>query len=342
MKRLIITQLTLAMLIATPVAAELPAPPAEPEPIYAIPTRPDRAGRVLAPVVVDGYGPVRFLVDTGCSGTMIGLTIARALGFVPPAASDGAPADATISADVSVNGNVMRVHDVLGPVMMPTMKVGRIDMGRFAAEDMVTPVISFGDLSGAAGVLGTNSLAGHRLTVNFRRDEIKIENSRRTAPWGYDTIRGVVHPSGLIIVPMDIGGVRVQGLVDTGAERSMFNRVLLDALAARGRATDLIGRIQIVNLAGDTRVGEVHLLPRVKLGPIMASNLPATLVDAHAFAALGVDQEPAFVLGMDILGLSDGFALDFGTGDLHLRVRSRWAGALPSATRLGDRGMSPN
>lgn len=319
-----------------PTLAEMspPAPPVAPGPIYAIPTRPDRAGRVLAPVVVDGYGPVRFLVDTGCSGTMIGMEIARTLGFTAPPALPGM----AVGADVTVTGNLMRVHDVLGPVIMPTMKVGRIDMGRFVAEDMVTPVLSFGDLSGAGGVLGTNSLQGKRLSVNFRRDEIKIEQSRRFAPTGYDSVKGRVHPTGLVIVPLEIGGMLVNGLVDTGAERSMFNPVLLQELKDRGKPASLVGQIQVVNLAGETRIGEVFLLPRVKIGPISVTGLPATLVDAHAYTALGLEDEPAFILGMDILGISDGFALDFGTGSLHLRMRTAATGAPPGPSRLGDRG----
>lgn len=328
----------LFLLATGPVLAEMspPTPPQPPGPIYAIPTRPDRAGRVLAPVVVDGYGPVRFLVDTGCSGTMIGLDIARTLGFNPPPAPPGM----AVGADVTVTGNLMRVHDVLGPMIMPTMKVGRIDMGRFVAKDMVTPVLSFGDMSGAGGVLGTNSLKDKRLSVNFRRDEIRIEQSRRFAPEGYDTIRGRVHPTGLVIVPLEIAGMTVNGLVDTGAERSMFNSVLLEALIDRGKPANFVGQIQVVNLAGETRMGEVFLLPRLRIGPVAVTGLPATLVDAHAYTALGLEEEPAFILGMDILGISDGFIIDFGTGALHLRMRAA-AAHLPSrGTRVGDQVMN--
>ncbi|MBP7338306.1 aspartyl protease family protein [Niveispirillum sp.] len=326
----------LLLLGSAPALAEMspPPPPQPPGPIYAIPTRPDRAGRVLAPVVVDGYGPVRFLVDTGCSGTMIGMDIARALGFTAPPAIPGM----AVGADVTVTGNLMRVHDVLGPMIMPTMKVGRIDMGRFVATDMVTPVLSFGDMSGAGGVLGTNSLQGKRLSVNFRRDEIKIEQSRRYAPTGYDSVKGRVHATGLVIVPLEIGGMIVNGLVDTGAERSMFNPVLLEALKERGKPASLVGQIEVVNLAGETRIGQVFLLPRVRIGPISISGLPATLVDAHAYTALGLEDEPAFILGMDVLGISDGFAIDFGTGSLHVRMRVAASGAPPGPSRLGDRG----
>lgn len=325
--------------ISASALAEVPPPPAPPAvvpagPIYAVPTTADRAGRVLAPVVVDGYGPVKFLVDTGCSGTMIGLHIAQALGFNPPPVPPGAG----LSADVTVNEGMMRVHDVLGPIIMPTMRVARLDMGRFQATNLLTPILSVGDRAGAGGVLGTNSLAGRRLSVNFRRDEIRIENSRRGASIGYDTVRGKIHPVGLMIVPLEIGGMVVWGMVDTGAERSMFNTHLKDALAARGKPTQLIGNIELLNLTGESRIGEVHLMPRLKIGPLSVTNLMGTLVDAHAFVALGLDDRPAFILGMDVLGVSDGFALDFGTGDLHLKMRTTASGAPPGPSRLGSLG----
>ena len=40
---------------------------ADPEPLFAAPTRLDRIGRVMTPVMVNGKGPFRFVIDTGAS-----------------------------------------------------------------------------------------------------------------------------------------------------------------------------------------------------------------------------------------------------------------------------------
>ena len=62
-------------LLAEPnIAARIPASPedlagglADPEPLFAAPTRLDRIGRVMTHVMVNGKGPFRFVIDTGAS-----------------------------------------------------------------------------------------------------------------------------------------------------------------------------------------------------------------------------------------------------------------------------------
>ncbi|HEX6572433.1 MAG TPA: aspartyl protease family protein, partial [Steroidobacteraceae bacterium] len=58
-----------------PVAVAQPSPMSPPalgqEPSYAVPTRLDRAGRVLAPVMVNGQGPYRFILDTGANRAVL-------------------------------------------------------------------------------------------------------------------------------------------------------------------------------------------------------------------------------------------------------------------------------
>lgn len=288
--------------------AQLPVPATPAEPVYAIPTRPDRAGRLLAPVEVDGKGPFRFLVDTGCNGTMIGLPLALSLGFMPNPPNGG--------------GTLVKVHDVLGPVLMPAMRLAELDMGRFTTANVIAPVMMIGDRSGADGVIGTNSLIGRRLVVDFAHDRIRIESSRRQPPIGFETIKGRMHGDNLLIVPVQIAGITVPALVDTGAERSLFNKPLLDRLQLDGRIEPL-GYLQLVNLSGLEMSGPVHLLPRFRLGSLTIRNLAGILVDAHAFNTLDLADQPAMVLGMDVLGITQAIAVDFGRSELHLRLNDR-------------------
>lgn len=302
--------LLLISLLVTPPSMALPG--VEPvagltvtaDPVYAIPTRPDRAGRLLTPVMVDGLGPYRFLVDTGCSGTMVGHHLAERL---------GQGRDRPLAPFV-------RVHDVLGPVDLPAARLAQLDIGLFTASDITAPILTIGDASGADGVLGTNSLLGRRLWVDFSRDQIRIERSKRSAPSGYDTVRGRLHEGGLLIVPVRVGGVTVPGLVDTGAERSFFNQALWQQLRTNEN-TKALGEVELLNLAGLSARGPVFTLPRLRVGPITIRGLDAILVDAYAFNTLGLSEEPAMVLGMDILGMTEAFAVDFGQAELHLRLR---------------------
>ncbi len=287
-----------------PLARSSPAPVPELEPVNAIPTRPDRAGRLLVPVLLDGAGPFRFLVDTGCNGTMIAEKLALTIGFNP---------------DPAGGGLMVTVHDVLGPVIMPAMRLGELDMGRFSTRNVIAPIMRIADRSGADGVIGTNSLTGRRLMVDFKHDRIRIEPSQRRPPSGFETIKGRMHGDNLLIVPVQIAGITVPALVDTGAERSLFNKPLLDRILMK-KGTEPLGYLNLVNLAGLEIAGPVHLLPSFRLGSLTIRNLAAILVDAHAFGRLGLANEPAMVLGMDVLGGTEGIAVDFGQSELHLRL----------------------
>src|SRR5690349_2010544 len=69
-------------------AAQTPALPAEvvvqaPEPRFVARTLRDRIGRIWAPVLINGHGPFRLVLDTGASDSAITAPVAQALGLVP-------------------------------------------------------------------------------------------------------------------------------------------------------------------------------------------------------------------------------------------------------------------
>ena len=52
-----------------------------PEPRYVAPTKRDQIGRIWAPVMINGQGPFRLVLDTGASHSAITALVAMALGF---------------------------------------------------------------------------------------------------------------------------------------------------------------------------------------------------------------------------------------------------------------------
>src|SRR6185437_11714875 len=49
--------------------------------LFACPTTLDHIGRVVAPVMVDGQGPFRFVIDTGASRSSVGPSLVASLGL---------------------------------------------------------------------------------------------------------------------------------------------------------------------------------------------------------------------------------------------------------------------
>ena len=84
---------------------------ADPEPLFAAPTRLDRIGRVMTHVKVNGKGPFRFVIDTGASRSTLAPHLARALNL-----------------QHSVGRNVM-LNGVTGAAEVPTVAVDSIEIG---------------------------------------------------------------------------------------------------------------------------------------------------------------------------------------------------------------------
>src|ERR1700751_1535296 len=131
----------LGLLLSLPLAAEVPptSEPASPEalptpseqleevvvqttePRFVAPTRRDRIGRIWAPVLIDGKGPYRLVLDTGANHSAITARAAQSLGGTPVA--NTVVNAFTGSAKVAMLGvNTMEVGDMLlGPTELPVL-----------------------------------------------------------------------------------------------------------------------------------------------------------------------------------------------------------------------------
>src|SRR2546430_14245077 len=84
--RILCLQSTFLAGLALPAAeppSSAPYPVSADDQLFASPTRLDRIGRVVAPVMVDGRGPFRFIVDTGATHSTIAPHLAKLLKLEP-------------------------------------------------------------------------------------------------------------------------------------------------------------------------------------------------------------------------------------------------------------------
>src|SRR5262249_12689153 len=129
-----------------------------PEPKFVAPTRRDRIGRIWAPVLIDGKGPYRLVLDPGATRSAIPAQAAAGLA-IPPAA-DGSKV----------------VMGFTGSTIVPSIHVSRLEVGDLLIGPADMPVLAdvFG---GAEGVLGNEGLADKRITADFTRDQLTISRS---------------------------------------------------------------------------------------------------------------------------------------------------------------------
>ena len=186
------------------------------EPRYVSPTRRDQIGRIWAPVLINGRGPFRLVLDTGASHSAITALVALALGI---------PTDR--SPPVILRG-------VTGFATVPTIRVDTLSVGDIAVDQAILPIVPDA-LGGAEGVLGSEGLVGKRIFIDFRHDRINITYSKneRSAP-GFVSVPFYSLRGTLVVVDARIGLVRAKAIIDTGGQVTIANNALREALARVG------------------------------------------------------------------------------------------------------------
>ena len=283
---------------ATGVSATEEVIVAAPEPKYVAPTLRDRIGRVWAPVFINGHGPFRLVLDTGANSTAITQSVALQV---------GAP----------ILASTMRVLGVTGSSVVPSMHVESIEVGDLWLDRRRLAIVEdvFG---GAEGVLGADGLSDKRITIDFTNGEIAIEYARgRTRAAGFTRIRAQIRDRHLLLFDVKVAGVRTKAMLDTGAQTTIGNGSLRKVLARRFRGG---AANSIVGVTLDVQEGHTFAAPPVTIGKVTVRGMRVTFADFHIFDAWDMDDEPALLIGMDVIGLLDALIIDYKHQELHLRA----------------------
>jgi hypothetical protein len=272
-----------------------------PEPRYVSPTRRDQIGRIWAPVMINGHGPFRLVLDTGASHSAVTALVALALGI-----------PTNESPPVILRG-------VTGFATVPTIHANTLTVGDLAVDSATLPIVPDA-LGGAQGILGAEGLAGKRIFIDFRHDKIIITYSRNekserdfvVVP--FHSIRNT-----LVVVNVMIGEVRARAIIDTGGQTTIANLALRNALAAKS-LTSRGKPDQIVGATKDIQDGEIIPIPAIQFGRIQILDSGVTFGDMYIFKQWNLLHEPAILIGMDALGLLDTLVIDYRRHELQMRM----------------------
>jgi predicted aspartyl protease len=282
-----------------------PNPPTEivisaPEPRFVAPTRRDKIGRIWAPVIINGQGPFRLVLDTGANRSAVNARVAQLLGIAP---------DATQS---------VLLRGVTGSVAVPTIRVKSFSVGDVIVTPAVLPIVTDA-LGGADGVLGTEGFADKRLYIDFRHDLITITYSRGVRVLGDFYSVPLEHSNtGLLMVRAMVGGERVHAIIDTGAQATIGNEAMRKALVRR-RAKGTPS--EVIDVTTTSQEAEAFSSPSIELGSIHIQGARIIYGDMHIFEHCHLTKEPALLVGMDVIGLLDVFIIDYRRRELQLRTR---------------------
>jgi predicted aspartyl protease len=270
----------------TPLAAQ-----AEPDPTLPageiVSNEIDRYERMTVPVTIAGQGPFRFMIDTGAQATV-----------VTPALRD------------RLQMPTLGRATLVGMAAAREVELVQLDGLEFAARvfDAIHAPLLDAQNIGADGILGLDSLQNLRVLIDFRSRSIAVNDGAALGGnRGYEIIVRARRKLGrLIITSATVDGVKTAVIIDTGAQGSVANRALQRRLRSRHEqevtTTDVNG-VNLIASLGRPRTVEID---RMKL-----ANVSVAFADAPAFAALGLAEKPAMVLGISDLRLFDRIAIDF-------------------------------
>jgi predicted aspartyl protease len=272
-----------------------------PEPRYVAPTTRDRIGRIWAPVLINGKGPYRLVLDTGASRSALSERVAIDLG-------------------VPIEADAVRLLGVTGTTVAPAARLDSMEFGEPTVRNTRVPIIAdaFG---GADGVLGGEGLEDKRITIEFLRDRISIMRShRQRAPPTHAVVPFRYTPNRGMRVQVQVGSVQVVGLIDTGAQMTVGNLALREALARRrghrGEYDDVV-----IGITEDIQHATRARIPSIVAGQIVVRNAEIHFSDLHIFEHWRHNSQPALLIGMDVLGTLDTLVIDYSLKELQLRTR---------------------
>ncbi|MGH8129479.1 MAG: retropepsin-like aspartic protease, partial [Steroidobacteraceae bacterium] len=248
-------------------------------------------------------GPFRLVLDTGASHSALTARVAETLG----------------SALVEKHSAMLR--GATGSVKVPMIPVETLEIGDLLMEPRRLPIVPDA-LGGAEGILGTDGLANKRIHIDFRHDSITIMRSRNEkAGTGFETIPVKFLRGRLLVVNAYLGGVPVMAIIDTGGQATLGNEALRTALARRRRKQLTLTPDEVTGATLDVQTGNRVSTPSLAMGEILVRNAAMTFADFAIFQHWKMTEEPAMLVGMDVLGLLDTLIIDYRRRELQVKLR---------------------
>jgi hypothetical protein len=192
--------------------------------------------------------------------------------------------------------------------------------GELLVEDAVMPVVAdaFG---GADGVLGSEGMGDKRIEIQFLRDRIRIARSRKeAAPAGFSVVPFEHSPNLGLRVQVMVGPIRATALIDSGAQVTIGNLALREALARRRNEKGAFDEA-IIGVTEDIQQATRVRIPSIVAGGLMVRNAEIMFSDLHIMDHWQLNSRPALIIGMDVLGSLDTLVIDYRRNELQIKTR---------------------
>jgi len=289
---------------ATTPANVPPLPPAYFDPSLAVGGEDVKAKKIETRLSVDvhlnGRGPYKFIVDSGADTSVVGIGLAREL-------------ELPLGTPAILSG--MTSRDIVDRV-----KVNQLTLGPTSIRDLELPALREYDVGGD-GIIGIDALVSKRLLMDFEKKLIKVEDASvpyRRIP-GEIVVTARRKRGQLILTHVRAAGVPLDAVIDTGTEITIGNLALRDLLIRGNR--DKFIEVPVIGVTGVTKTLQVARIGELQLGPITITDVPMAFADVPPFKLFGLDDQPALLLGTDLLETFRRISLDFKARKVRFQLR---------------------
>ena len=295
-----------------PAPAPAPGPPPPPTTESVIALGNDIPGRMTVPVSIGGAGgtgsgetgPYPFTIDTGAERSVISNELATLLKLA--------------------KGKLVRVTTITGAAGVATVVIPSLTVGMVSAARIEAPIFRGYDL-GAPGLIGLDLLAGHAVRIDFEAGQMQLlPAAKRPADFGDSPDEIVIRARSqfrqLVVTQAYFRGRRIRVILDTGTAVSLGNLAMRDLL---GTNREEAGKITLTSVTGAQLEAEYAVVKDLTVGGAVFQTLPVAFRDAAPFAAFGLRNRPALLLGMDALRQFRRVDIDFANREVRLSLPRR-------------------
>jgi hypothetical protein len=201
------------------------------------------------------------------------------------------------------------------------VKVASLAFGPSTINDLEVPALREADLGGD-GMIGIDALVRQRLMMDFENRVVKVEDSRIPEPHYTDeiVITAKLKHGQLILTEVRAARFPLNAVIDTGSEITIGNIALRDRLLRSNRSAR-VWTVAATGVTGKTIDLQIGQISELKVGTITLRDVPIAFADVPPFKVFGLADEPALLLGTDILETFRKVSLDFAARKVRFQLR---------------------
>jgi hypothetical protein len=163
------------------------------------------------------------------------------------------------------------------------------------------------------------------LLIDFQRNRVEIARHVESLVRAQSIkIHALRLAYGLMTLDTKVGGVRVRAVLDTGSERTLGNIALRDALNAHRSRGAMAQLTSVYGATEEVESGELRAAPPIMIESLRITDVVIVYGSFHIFKVWALEDTPAMIIGMDVLGTVASLSIDFKNQDIYV------AGVLPS------------